>query len=294
MKNAEAYNDPRYVDIGELPSRFHPYKAKYLTNPFDKIYVRKFGIDDLLLLSKAFQLKDKTHMLRAIDLAISVDVYDLTVPDLYYVMMWLRSYSYTDSPYVINWPCSAKMLTNEEGVYIPISQTTSANFIELESISQLTDELKADGNMLYDVSTDIGYIVADGELVEYRWAPCDAENTEIVNNKTVSLELLDEEIEDLGEHFDWPRVRNMVEIEEALKDPELALLAPQLQWMKGNTLKDKLAYTRSLSDLSAFDQAGKLANKYIFGINEEIKLTCRKCGTSHKIPVEIDIINFFQ
>src|SRR5438067_6959958 len=99
--------DGRYSDVGNLPSNFYPYPDE------TKMYARPFTIKELKLVSKAAILKDMTHLIRAVDLCITLDAGNLSVGDFFYILMWLRIHSMPKTPYVVEWHCKESVLVNK-------------------------------------------------------------------------------------------------------------------------------------------------------------------------------------
>lgn len=256
--------DGRYQDIGNLPSGFVPYD-------FQSIYIRPFTVRELRLVSKAAVLKETQHLLRAIDLVISVDVNEITIGDFYYILMWLRIHSMPKTPYVIEWHCE-----------VPV-------FVSLATKQRV----------FYD-SLEFNPLVLAAEEAKYKQENCGTHNSEIIHMSDVKILSLDDSTFEAlpgamgAVEFDFPRVRNLVEIQEALIDPELKLIVGPAQWIKGPTLKDKLDILESTPDLDIFDAASVLNEQVIHGIQETTTLTCRGCGIKRPHSLTLDALSFFR
>lgn len=254
--------DSTYQNIGNLPSNFFPYDYK-------ELYIRPFTVKELRLVSKAAMLKDISHLLRAVDLVTTQDAGNLSVGDFYYVLMWLRIHSMPKTPYVVEWHCDEGIITNK---------TTGQQILNDETFAVPEDEENWD-------------VVA-----------CDAHNSEVIHMTNVEIITLDEENFDDTTipkggpiEFDFPRARNIQDMQEALKNPELKLIVGAAQWVKaGDTLEDKIKILESQTDLQAFDDAAVLNETIVHGIKETTTLTCRNCVKKTPHALILDALSFFR
>lgn len=252
--------DSTYQNIGNLPSNFFPYDYK-------ELYIRPFTVKELRLVSKAAMLKDISHLLRAVDLVTTQDAGDLSVGDFYYVLMWLRIHSMPKTPYVVEWHCDEGIITNK---------VTGARIMNDETFAVPEDEDN------WDV------------------VPCDAHNSEVIHMTNVEIITLDETNFDVLPQngvveFDFPRARNIQDMQEALKNPELKLLVGAAQWVKaGATLEDKIAVLEAQSDIQSFDDAAVLNQTIVHGIAETTVLTCRNCVKKTPNNLILDALSFFR
>lgn len=255
----ELHTDPNWQDIGNLPSNFYPYKD------FGKLLIRPFNVTHLMLLSKAVVTKDLTYQLQAVDKVISQDVMDITIGDYYYILEWLKLHSTTDSPIVAEWHCPHFRSRNKEtGEYIPNS---SAGL-------ELAATLKA----------------SDYDLV-----PCGTHNTETLYQVNLNvLQLPENDWPGLPEGFDFPRVKQLIDIREATKNPELSMLVSAAQWVAGSTFDDKLATLVAQNNLDMFMQAQAINDTVVHGISKTATLHCRTCGAEHPHTLTLDTISFFR
>ncbi len=258
--------DPRYSDVGNLPSNFFPYPE--LVGAAKKIYARPFTVDELRLIGKAAVLKDMSHMIRAIDLCVTMDAGNLTIGDFYYMMMWLRLYSMPKAPYIMDWPCQEVIITS-----------------------------KKDGSFKLN---DASFKMPEPED-EDNWEPrpCGAHNTEIIHLIDMHVVSLEDDFEGIPQteaiEFDFPRARYIQDIDTCMKDPGLRLLAGPASWVKdGETIEEKLAILQTQNDLSAFDAAAHLNETIIHGVGENANLTCRKCLKVTPHAISLDPFSFFR
>jgi hypothetical protein len=253
--------DGRYQDIGNLPSNFYPYPGE------TKMYIRPFTIKELKLVSKAALLKDMSHLIRAVDLVTTMDAGNLTVGDFFYVLMWLRIHSMPKTPYVVEWHCKEPILVH-----------------------------KTDGSRIYNDHT---FQVPKDEA-NWKVDHCTAHNSEIVHMTNVEIVMLDEDnysgIPQNGiVEYDFPRARNIQEVQEALNDPELKLIVPAAQWIKeGDTLAEKIAVLERENDIQALDDAAVINETILHGISESTTLTCRDCRKRTDHSLVLDAYSFFR
>ncbi len=252
--------DPRYQDIGNLPSNFFPYPGS------TKLYARPFTVNELRLVSKAAVLKDVSHLLRAVDLVTTMDAGWLTIGDFYYVLMWLRIQSMPKTPYIMEWDC--------------------AEIVVVE---------KATGKWLQNDET---FKMPEDES-NYRVEPCDTRNNEIIHMTNIDIVCLEDDFAGIPNdgpiEFDFPRACLLQDIQVARADPETKLLVRAAQWVKeGVTIEDKINILSTQDDCDAFDQAEAIDEKIVHGISETTVLTCRKCGKKDPHQIVLDALSFFR
>lgn len=252
----EKLADSRYVDIGPLPSQCFGYDWK-------RLYIRPFTPQDFTLVSKAAVLNDMDYMLRAIDMCITQEAAELTIGDLYYVMLWLRIHSLPKTPVVVNWDCTAKVLRHKE-----------------------TQQLIHNGPTFAEPENREDYEVID----------CERSNSESIHMAKVNIISLDDETQtgEVPEGFDWPRAKHIQEIREALKDPGLQLMVPNVQWIAGKTLKEKFdTLFNSPDGIDMLDTGHVLREKYEHGVHEVTKLHCSNCRAEVDYVINVNPMSFF-
>lgn len=244
-----------YHDLGTLPSGGLPYAV-----PDAKLYIRPFQLTELRLLSKAVELGEMVHLLRAVDNTISVPVEELTIGDFFYILLWLRLYSMPKSPYIVEWKCEQAYFINKE---------TRIALLYTDDTWPSVEELKA----LYDVE------------------PCGTENTGIIHQSDVEILSLPDDLK-IGEDYDYPRMGSYIGRAAALKDPEWALLAPAIQWFKGRTWDEKVEYASAHPEL--IGEALDINRTVVHGISETVKFNCRRCRIEHTNKLELNALTFFR
>ncbi len=246
--------NPKYMNIGGLPSEYIPYE-------FKELFIRPFTGAELKLISRAAATQDIEPLLRAIDLTMDQSVLDLTLGDFYYVMMWLRTYSYPKTPYIVEWECPEM-----------VRRGVGADDKPGEIIPNDSDvDLKED---------------------EYTVEACGTSNVETIHVTQLETLSLDEDFV-LPEGLDFPRVAILKDLEQYLKDPDYQFIIPAAQWIPGATLKDKLLALEATEDLDLYSRANEAAKTIIHGVKEHSTLTCRKCRSKHYYRVELEPLSFF-
>ncbi len=254
----EVLKNSSYTDIGALPSQCHGYD-------WNSLYIRPLGVKEYKLISKAAVLGELNHMTRAIDLCITQSADDLTIGDYYYIMLWLRVHSMTKTPLIMDWECDAKVLQHKET-----------------------------GAIIYN---DENFQTPE-KLEEYAWVDCGRHNTETVHMSNINIMSLDEEREKvvIPEGFDFPRARHIDGIRASLKDPELQLLMPAVQWIKGDTVVDKLKVLFADDNekgVEMLDMGNTLEATYQHGFNEVLTLCCNRCRIKAEHIINPSPLTFF-
>ena len=260
--------DPNFSDVGNLPSNFFPYE-------FKSLYIRPFTVQELRLISKAAALDEMQHVVRAVNLCISEDASELTTGDFYYLLMWLKIHSTPKTPYVVEWHCKERVYWKKE----------------VKDVPGVPDSPRV---MMFN---DNSFQVPKPEdMAQYEILPCTCHNSEVIHLTNLEIiQLPETSWEGLPEGFDFPRARNLQEIRDLLKDPELRLIVGPAQWIaEGKTVAEKIAYLESLPDLDMFYTAEKLNETIVHGIRETTVLHCRECRASHPFDIQLEPYNFFR
>ena len=247
----EIYNDYRYVDVGDLPTGFGPYVGLGVK----KVYVRSFCVKELSLLHMGSNLGSSgiSHIIRAVDMAISCDVNILTDGDFEYMMAWLRLNSYPKAPSLVRWTCRKLNVIESEG---------RAFYTKPDAWSLSEREMALRG-LEYEV--------------------CNASNNEIVHN--VKMDILTFDDDDLTMEYDdldFPRVDTLVELNELIQSrPEYEHHARMARWVKeGSTLQEKMDALDRAPDLDMYFRIQECIKRYQHGVVEKMKLRCRTCGNT--------------
>lgn len=254
--------DSRYADIGALPSQGIPYKGRAEKPELIRLLARPFELVDLQLLSKSIATNSIRYLLQAVDKVITHDVYDLTIGDFFYILLWLRIYSRPQIPYNISWECNLPYFTNKE-----------------------TNKV-----LLYDQEFPDAATLAQYYSVDV----CGRKNIQPTNKKDITIKELPIDLEPLPEGFDFPRVNILENIEKQLENPEFSALVAGIQWIAGNSWEEKVK-TAENNPLLVYDGFQLNANETLnHGVSETVHLQCTKCKakTTHKLT--LNALTFFQ
>lgn len=258
------YNDYRYVDMGDLPTGFGPYRGQGVS----KMYIRPFCVRELSLLTMGSSMGEQGvgHILRAVDMAISCDATILTDGDFEYIMAWLRLNSYPKAPSLVRWRCKR------------------------------TNVIESDGRAFY--TKPDAFLLSQRELkmrgLEYE--VCNASNNEIVHNvKTVINTFDDDDLVMEYDDLDFPRMNTMVEMRTMLDEqPELEHHARMARWVRaGLTLRDKMAILENQEDFDMYSRIQECIKRYAHGIMEKMRLRCRTCGNEVDHTALPNMLTFF-
>ncbi len=253
--------DPRYQNIGDLPSGSVPYT-------WTDLYIRPFEVPELKLISRAASQQDVQHVIRAIDLCISEDVYELSIGDYFYILMWQKLHSYTKTPLIVEWPCPADVLHRLRDGLVQTTELTDAQIAE---------------------AAESGKEEADQWKVE----PCGTLNSEPIHMVGLEIVTLEDGFK-LPEGLDFPRVNSMASISELLADPDLQFLIPAIQWMPGSNAKEKMDHFESTNDMGLFRKALAANENVKHGVVQKTTLTCRRCRSRFEYVIPLDPMSFFQ
>lgn len=248
--------DARYMSIGNLPSNYIPYS-------FKDLMIRPLTVNEMKLISKAGVTRDEDYLIRAVDLCISEDVQDLTQGDYYYVLMWLRINSSPKTPYAVTWKCPESFYQNI-----------------------------VDGSIIKNDKTK--WIPDIRDMKNYKEVKCDTSNTELVHMTTLNILQFPDEIDPLGPEFDFPRVRIIKQVRDLYEDPEMQLLLPALQWIKGDTIADRIAFLEAQPNTDLLMEALSLEATLVHGIEEKCTLHCRTCRAEHPYTINLEPLSFFR
>lgn len=250
--------DERFVDIGDLPTGFAPYK-------FKEMYVREFTLAELKLLYIGMHSKQRPlqHIIRAIQMCCTAPIAELTDGDFEFLMARLRKSSYPKAPLQVNWTCRHTNIVYKDNRTFYRGPPIDARQMAL-------------GNMEYE--------------------QCNTNNVETVTAYRTQIESLDDDdlvIKDT--RFDFPRVATLgdyhAHIEEAPHEKHLAECA---RWIRrGKTFRDKFVYLMSRPDLDLYQDILEVRKKYYHGIVEEMQLRCRVCDHRWTHNAAPRLLSFF-
>lgn len=272
----------------DLPSRFAYYG-------FTDLYVRPFVAKHLAKLQKANREQSLLAMVEAVSAVCYTTTpgfeqtpmaFELTLPDFFFVMHWLRLNSFTKSNYVHTTECK-----NER---------------HLERVSYFKNAKEYEKQF------------ADGELTEEEFTnirtqalhPDSLTTSLLITNTTLKINMLDT-IPDpsaykfAGEDrikFRPPSMRDVIEFAEA---PEmlseersefsfLAQLASHIQHVSGYlTLRQRINIVGECSGDQVALLKGFEKQLKDYGVEEKVRVTCKECGASSESKISLAAHSFF-
>lgn len=257
MEGYDVSRDPRYMDIGDLPSGGATYT-------FDRIYLRQFDLQELPLLHYGMttRVRPHEHIIRAVSMACNVDITQLTDGDFCYVMAWLRRHSYPDFPVHAKYTCLH-----------PVWTRTLDKTIGDPKMSKVEAKAK-------------GYIML----------PCGGENTEMIHRVEVVVYTLDDDdLVIKHPEVDFARVSTLNDYYMFVEDnPHAKYMAGLARWVKsGTTFRAKYAYLKAQKNLDLWEAIEELREKYFHGITEKIRLRCGQCNNVRFHETEPSLLKFF-
>lgn len=247
------YNDPRYLDLGELPSRFKYYD-------FKNILARPFILHDLPPLSMALNLKSIRMLCRVISNTLNIDAEDLIDADFIYVEGWLKLHSFPKAPTTLKWTCQNTTYKDRYG-----------NNVNQRIASTLSPEaLKAKG-----IKSDF----------------CGSKRVYIAHQSRLKTTLIKPNFE-LPEGLAFPTVKTLIELEDAEDDPRFTHLGHALRWIAGgDTLDEKYHYVKKHNQEHLLGVAMHLHKEFMFGLQEISPLECLACGHKHTVTRSLGLFD---
>ena len=280
--------DERYQEVF-LPSKFLPYS-------FKRLYVRQLTRGEIKAVVRAKASGSHRHLVNALGQTISVDVYDLTVGDFWYLMYWHRINSYKRTPFNVTWTCT-------EEQHVARTQSEMQGEAEFMAPSTLENQMVISNSNLKEIAVDpVKYTeVAQQLLAEYgiRATP------QLVRD---FVDILETEEEDQLRQQAKQQKLGKVDVEN---DDELMNLLYQLQEEvatievrmygyryaaivsreHGETLEDRDAFLDTL-DPEVDQMLEQFLQVSDHGVKETFKVTCAGCGASKEIKSSLDALSF--
>ena len=236
--------------------------SNYVFYPFKDVYATVFKGRNLAKLSRAATEKSTLHLVEAISSVLknsdnTPDIaFELTMPDFYYVLYWLRLNSFTRITYTHQYSCDSESHI----------QMIMDNKAPIESLRQAVTIKKADLLVRkLDVMTDIPEIQYPGV---HLWPCTMREAVEIAEDQRV--------IDD--KDFAWA-----------------AGLGIYLRRTNGPrlTLDERVAIVNDMSpdDVHALTEYDSIMTGY--GIEETVVVQCATCGCKRHSVIELQAQDFF-
>lgn len=238
----------------DLPSRYAFY-------PFKDLYVKPFKGLHLGKMSRAKEERSTLHMVEAVSAVLSNSSGDtnlgfqLTLPDFYFVLYWLRLNSFTKNVFIHESIC-----TSEEHI-----QKVMDKEMERETLRQaeVIHRSRLTTNMLDSVPNPEAFVM---EYPGLSLQPCTMQD---------AIEMT-EDPEFVNEEFRFA-----------------AQVAVFLRTGQPSTVRDRVAIVNDMSpdDIKVVKLFEASVSDY--GILEEIQVTCKGCGVSRMDRITLDAHSFF-
>jgi len=252
--------DPTAITV-YLPSRYEFYNFSSISlKPLKGYHQAKFH--------RAAKEKTDRHVADAITSLLPKGILaeELTIPDFYYILYWLRLNSYTKTNLVHKGVC-----TNPEHVMKVRAGESSRDTLYTVSIISKS--------WLKEVQLDEKYLDGfDQELIQ------------------LTAALLP-----LGYTLTAPRIFDSIELDEEYKDvenfEEISYLADRASCIKRtdgvrSTLRERIQVVEEL-DINIHDMLEEWRLRCsLYGVQESIRFTCKECGADVENPVSISAHSF--
>lgn len=287
--------DEHMIRLDGLPSMGFPYGGP----EFNYVNIRPLRWGQLELLARAAEQDAVEPVIQAVGQCISQPVNQLTIPDFYYLLYWLRINSYPASPLYMPWKCDEPIADDsEEGFHL----------CNHENLSPLT---KADVQIV-----DLEELGFTGQLPEgldwprvsllpqlFRISRLQQYESEVEEAK----EFLQEMTSNADSPKDIAQARRDLQqasiklkaLKESLKDPSFPKninpgLVEVLSWTGTGTLAERNEYMLAQPDLSLFEAARQAADKWVYGVKEGVQVKCKECGASRLFTIAVDVPTFLS
>lgn len=250
--------DNRFIRLEELPSNFYPYLGRSF------IMVRPFSVLELKLIARSIETNSIDYITQAIDNCIDMDVYDLTIPDYFFLYYWFRIESYPSTPHYMEWVCDETSVVEEQTRTCGYENTTPLRKSDIKVVH--LDDLEFKQSYI-DPSLDFPRV----RLLE--------DLTQASEDKSTYSKVLTPDDED--------------KLDTTFKLDDL-LLVDAAKWIKdGDTIFDKLKILESQPDLALYELASKTNKAMQFGVYEYTIVSCGRCGAKRRYKVLLDAPRFF-
>ena len=253
------WTGPRYVDKMTVLESVLP--SSYLLYDWtSRLRIRTLRLEDVELLISAAHQDNEFLVADTVGRCIDQPVADLTIGDYYYLLYWLRLNSYTKSPMLITWGCSACMERERIERDLPIGYEWT--LIERQSFKRVSQLV---GN-------------------KPKIIPLRAEDL-IDLPPEVSLPRVRHRIEML----DW--------IAATKPSPERLQTAEYALYLQGESFRDRLDYLLSTDDLSLYETAMAARIRLSeHGPSEvaNVKCSVQECGAEYEVPLVIQPTRFLS
>lgn len=244
-----------YSTLTFLPSNFIDYQ-------FKSIHIKKFSIQDLLLIYESEQNDSTEEVVRAISNTLhGVNAMELTEGDFWFLMMWQRLNSYKRTPFVVKWYCK-----NHDHIHKVASDELTQETLYNEDLIQR--------NKLEEIILDQEAIkkVYDYFITEY------GIKLQIPKMRSIIERELEED--------------NSSEVESIDKLKLLNKLAVYISDEHAISLQEKRDFLLSVKDVDFICDLELVKNSFSHGVSESYSVSCKECGASQETKVSLDARRF--
>lgn len=273
-----------------LPSRFAYYG-------FKDLYVRPLLARHIAKLQKAHREQSLLPIVEAVSSVVfTTDPryaghpigFDLTLPDFYMVLYWLRMNSFTKSNYVHKTRCNGQSHLKRVEDHMRLAEYERQ---VREKKMKIEDFERIKANALPETSLDISQVITKSELkvIELEKIP----DPEIYHFSDTSAMI-----------FRPPTMQDVVEFSEApeLQDDdkreEFSFLAQLATHIQHRELRLTVAQRVQIIENATADQV-ELIQEFEkalgdYGVVDTVKLVCKECGHARETRLNISAHSFFQ
>lgn len=254
------------IIAASLPSRAIPYE-------FNDIEMTKFGVKQIMLLSKAAALNSIKPAIEALNEVIDVDAGELTDGDFFYLLA-LQRLQYS-RPLFTQWVCDDRLFYETDGV----------TFYTEEGLKALVEAYEA----AEDKTT-----LRNPDNIKVASGPCSTLNKHVLVEADLNIQYL--ENEPLPAGLDYPRIDSFADSIVDYNNPEMQYLSQAIRWLKTDSrsyLAKKDLFMQQ-TDTNLIESAMFYKNTSVHGILRTIKCYCKKCRAVSNHTIEIGPETFFD
>ena len=240
------------LEVGGIISDYSDY-------PFDRIRLKPLEVGDMLTLFNATQHRSVGTLVNLIQSHVDIDVTQLRVLDFKYILHWLKQKSYPENVMTVTWTCTNWPIQSI-GIERVIKDVPYLEKLNSTSLEQLG----------------------------YERAACKRKNTTLVYNVRTRTTQIPVGFK-LPKGYKFPLVRDLLEAEDLLEEPEYEHIVPYLMWLDCGTLKEALElfdwyddYEKTAGDIERFQALP-------YGTRIMYDLKCNRCDKQYTVDKDLDI-----
>lgn len=290
-----APEDEHMIRLDGLPSMGFPYGGP----EFNYVNIRPLRWGQLELLARAAEQDAVEPVIQAVGQCISQPVNQLTIPDFYYLLYWLRINSYPASPLYMPWRCDEPIADDsEEGFHLcnheNLSPLTKAD-VQIVDLEELGFTGQLPEGLDWPRVSLLPQLFRISRLQQYESEVEDAQ--EFLQEITATADS-PKDIAQARSDLQKARIK-LKALKESLKDPSFPQninpgLVEVLSWTGTGTLAERNEYMLAQPDLSLFEAARQAADKWVYGVKEGVQVKCKECGASRLFTIAVDVPTFLS